>query len=92
MIQLLAAGGLDRCTTFKQPLDPAPLGHLPEVREKAFHYRPARDALDEKDMAPHVVQAIDEALQGPSVFQRAYRRAYKRARWVYHRVYDTLGV
>ena len=91
MVQLLAAGGLDRCTTFKQPLDPALMRKLPTIREKAYRYRPARDALDEKDMAPHVVQAIDAALQGPSLFQRAYQRAYKRARWVYHRVYDTLG-
>lgn len=91
MVQLLAASGLERCTTFEHPLDPALLRKLPTVREKAYRYKPARDALELKGMAPHVVHAIDAALRGPSVFQRAYHHAYKRARSVYHRMYDTLG-
>jgi len=91
MVQLLAAGGLERCTTFEQPLDPARLREVPKVWDKAYHYTPARDALDEKGIAPDVIQAIDAALQGPGVLQRVYRRTYKQARWVYHRINDWLG-
>ena len=86
MVQLLATDGLDRCTRFEQPLDPARLRRLHEVREKSYHYGPARDALDEKRIAPDVVQAIDAALQEPSILQRMYQQVYKQARWVYHRV------
>jgi hypothetical protein len=75
MVQLLAANTLNQCAAFDHELDPEILfedeGVRARIRNKDFHYHQPMQVLRETGRAPELVEAIQDALSGPSLRVRA---------------------
>lgn len=84
MVQLLAAGALDRCTTFSEPLDPSRIQDFPAVRNRSFRYVPPLRRLEADDRAPSVRDAIREGLKEPSMIESAIQIAEGKWRTAWH--------
>lgn len=71
MVQLLAADALEQCSTFEHELDPEVLYEDEDVRarvrDKDFHYHQPIQMLRKTGRAPDVVEAVEDALTGPSL-------------------------
>jgi len=90
MVQLLAAGALDRCTTFAEPLDPSRIKDFPAVRQKSYRYLPPLRQLEEDDRAPEVRNGIRKGLEGPSMTKRTKEAASAQYQAILHRIGDLL--
>lgn len=75
MVQLLAADALKQCSAFEHELDVEILleneGVRARIRNKDFHYHQPVQVLRKTGRAPEVVEAIEDALSGPSLRVRA---------------------
>lgn len=90
MIQLRAAGALNRCSTFERKLDLEILQQNDKirttVRRKDYHYREPLHVLRQDDEAGEIAEALEAVLNGPTLWERCHN-TYRRAR---HRVGNLL--
>ncbi len=99
MLQLLAADALKQCSTFEGELDPQILNGSRRVRaavrQKDFHYHQPLKVLREAGRAPEIVEAVENALRGPSMQVRArskVRDLYGHSRRLIGRLLHRLGL
>ncbi len=99
MLQLLAADALKQCSTFEGELDPQILNGSRRVRaavrQKDFHYHQPLRVLRESGRAPEIVEAVENALRGPSMQVRArskVRDLYGHSRRLIGRLLRRLGL
>jgi hypothetical protein len=75
MVQLLAADALRQCSVFEHELDPEIVKESEnvraQIRDKGFHYHQPIQVLRTTGRAPEIVDAIEDALRGPSLPIRA---------------------
>jgi hypothetical protein len=80
MVQLLAADALRQCSVFERGLVPEIVEEnenvRAQIRDKGFHYHQPIQVLRKTGRAPEVVEAIENALRGPSLPMRARSKVH----------------